>query len=267
VSGRSAARPQEKAPKSGAPVKRRRQRPALATGRVAWTPLEAVVVLAAMVAFLVAKEAALGVSALSRATVRGAILGRAGVLTFYYLAQLGMLVVLARRHGAATLPAFGLGRPRVGWLSRLTSAALVAGLLVGMRLFSYVYGVTVNALGWRPPVGAGSSLTAVFGPDALGLALAVAMAVVVGPIVEEMVFRSVLLGGIAARWGEKAGIVGSALLFASFHVTPWMLVPAAALGIATGWLARSRRSLWPAVVLHSLYNGVAVAAAFYVARR
>jgi membrane protease YdiL (CAAX protease family) len=35
------------------------------------------------------------------------------------------------------------------------------------------------------------------------------------------------------------------------------------LGVALGWLAWRQRSVWPAIALHSLYNAVAVAAAFY----
>ena len=36
--------------------------------------------------------------------------------------------------------------------------------------------------------------------------------------------------------------------------------------VALGWLAWTRRSLWPAIGLHVLYNAVAVAAAFMLPR-
>jgi membrane protease YdiL (CAAX protease family) len=44
-------------------------------------------------------------------------------------------------------------------------------------------------------------------------------------------------------------------------------MPMVLLGVALGWLAWWRRGLWPAIVLHALYNGASVAAAFWLVLR
>ena len=90
------------------------------------------------------------------------------------------------------------------------------------------------------------------------------MLVFVGPFVEELVFRGALLRGLEAKLGAWPAIVIQALLFAAFHRSWWLLLPMTVLGIALGWLAHERRSLWPAIALHSLYNALSVAAVLWV---
>ncbi|WP_134774529.1 CPBP family intramembrane glutamic endopeptidase [Ornithinimicrobium flavum] len=96
------------------------------------------------------------------------------------------------------------------------------------------------------------------GPAALvGLAVAV---VGIGPFVEEIIFRRVLLGWLEARTGVLLALVGQAVLFAVLHVLPQAMVLTFFLGLATGILARRHRSLWPAVALHATNNAVALLA-------
>jgi membrane protease YdiL (CAAX protease family) len=109
------------------------------------------------------------------------------------------------------------------------------------------------------------SLPGLFGSDAVGLLLAIVMVVVVGPLVEEAVFRGALLEGLAARFGVWPAIFVQAALFAAFHRSLWLLFPTFVLGVALGWLAHERESLWPPIAMHALYNAITVAAAFLVA--
>jgi membrane protease YdiL (CAAX protease family) len=91
--------------------------------------------------------------------------------------------------------------------------------------------------------------------------------VLVGPFVEELLFRGVLLTALDERFGGLVAVLLSAPIFAALHGSVWSFVPLLFLGVALGSLTLSRRSLWPAVVLHAAYNGVFVAAAFWVAAR
>ena len=84
-------------------------------------------------------------------------------------------------------------------------------------------------------------------------------------MVEEAVFRGALLEGMTARWGVGVAVVAQAALFAAFHRSLWLLFPTFVLGLALGWLAHNRESLWPPIALHALYNAITVAAAFLVA--
>lgn len=237
---------------------------AAADGLVAWSVVDAVAILAVLFASLLATQAVLGSELVSVMPGAARIAARAVVLAGFDGIALGVLAFLASRRGSGLWRAFGLGRLEVGWRHRLTSATLVVGLLVATRLVSTLWGAVASAAGFDPP--SASTLSSVFGRGGAGLALSVVMVVVVAPLTEELVFRGVVLRALAQRLGRWWAIVASAVLFAAYHGTAWTAVPLAALGMATGWLAWNRRSLWPAIALHALYNGVIVAAAFWLAR-
>lgn len=96
------------------------------------------------------------------------------------------------------------------------------------------------------------------GPAALvGLAVAV---VGIGPLVEEIIFRRVLLGWLEARTGIVLAVLAQAVLFAALHVIPQAMVLTFFLGLATAVLARRHRSLWPALALHATNTAVALLA-------
>ena len=75
-----------------------------------------------------------------------------------------------------------------------------------------------------------------------------------------------IMGVVASYTPATKVIVNgvSAVLFAVYHVNAWLFLPMLVFGLALGWLTWTRRSLWPAIAMHVLYNGLAVAAAFSV---
>ena len=95
----------------------------------------------------------------------------------------------------------------------------------------------------------------------------VAVVVLLGPFVEELMLRGVVLSAARTRMPSTPAIASTALLFAALHGNAWSFVPLAFLGLALGWVVERFRSVWPAVVLHAGYNAVLVAAAFWVASR
>lgn len=96
--------------------------------------------------------------------------------------------------------------------------------------------------------------------------LAAVMLVLVGPFVEECVFRGALMRGLEARIGAWPAIIAQAVLFAAFHRSWWLLFPMTVLGVALGWLAHERKSLWPAIALHAAYNSLTVGAVVWLSR-
>jgi membrane protease YdiL (CAAX protease family) len=190
---------------------------------------------------------------------------RIGVLALYYAVQVAVLVWLVRRRGGEPAAALGLSGRAFTVTGALASAGLVAGGLVITRLLASAYAYLTRLWGLMPAEGA--DLPSLFGADATGFVLAVLMVVLVGPLVEEAVFRGALLEGLAARFGAWPAIVAQAALFAALHRSLWLLFPTFALGIVLGYLAHERESLWPPIVLHSLYNAITVAAAFLAVAR
>lgn len=239
-------------------------RPRAAAARP-WSLADAAAVLAVTLALFFAKDALLSAPALAKLPLQGALIARMGVLVVYYAVQVVFLVWLARRRGTAFAEAYRL-RPGFDLRETLVSVGYVIGMLLATRVAAFVYGMIARAVGFAPPSGS-SDLTAIFGSGGLGLALAIALVVVIGPVIEELAFRGVLLEGLRERFGTRVAVVGSAILFSAFHFNAWMIVPTTVLGLALGYLAVRRRTLLPAIVVHALYNGVAVAAAFYTASR
>lgn len=231
-------------------------------GGFQWTLLEAVAMLSVTFSAFMVKELINASEAMLSLPSGLAIAARVGVLAAYYAVQVALLVWLVRRRGGDPLAALGLRAAGTSGRHALTSAWLVVAGLVVTRLVASLYAFLTRELGMMPS--GGVDLTALFGSDAVGVLLAVLMVVLVGPVVEEAVFRGALLEGLAARFGAWPAIFAQAALFAAFHRSWWLLLPTLVLGIVLGWLAHERESLWPPIALHALYNALTVAAAFVV---
>lgn len=87
--------------------------------------------------------------------------------------------------------------------------------------------------------------------------------VVLAPLLEEVVFRGFLFQGIARRTGFWGAALGSSAVFGLFHGQWNVAVDTFILGIAACWLVWSTRSVWPAILLHMLKNGIAFWVFFY----
>lgn len=244
----------------------RADRTAGASGKSAsatWRPIDAAAVLAVVFAALLLKNWILGSAWVQDLTETGVIAARVLILLGFYALQLAFLLILARRRGGFA-SAFSLGRTGGRWTSWVTAGGLVLALMVATRAAGWAYQVVVRALGLETPLVVDVPLTSIFGPGVMGLVLSVVFVVFLAPLTEELVFRRVLLEALGTHMGPWFALVVQALLFALYHLTPWLFGPAFVLGIACGWLAQRRATLWPAIALHAAYNALLVAAAFYL---
>ncbi len=74
------------------------------------------------------------------------------------------------------------------------------------------------------------------------------------PFSEEILFRGVVANALN-RYGAFAGIVVSSIIFGLAHGVSVILTIAIMVGILSAVLFRATGSVWPSVVLHSVYNG------------
>lgn len=79
-------------------------------------------------------------------------------------------------------------------------------------------------------------------------------ACIVAPVLEEMLFRGVILRGFLRRYSRTFAILWSAALFGFAHLNVYQMMTALAIGIVGGWLYERCRSLWPCILLHASYN-------------
>ena len=80
----------------------------------------------------------------------------------------------------------------------------------------------------------------------------------VGPIVEELLFRGTVTKLLLSRYKPWVAIVLSGLLFGIYHMNPVQIVAASFSGFFLGWLYYRTRSLVPCIVVHILNNSLSV---------
>lgn len=78
--------------------------------------------------------------------------------------------------------------------------------------------------------------------------------VVVGPIVEELIFRGLILQGFRRNYKAFTAVIMSALLFALFHLNPWQFPATFVLGILLGWIMIRTNNIVLAIIGHSINN-------------
>jgi sodium transport system permease protein len=97
-----------------------------------------------------------------------------------------------------------------------------------------------------------------FGTAGLPLAAKLALIALLPAVCEEVCFRGVVLSGLRSSGTAAGAVVGSAVLFGLFHVSPYHAVPAAVLGALFAIVVLATRSIVPGVVGHLVANGFAV---------
>jgi membrane protease YdiL (CAAX protease family) len=102
------------------------------------------------------------------------------------------------------------------------------------------------------PLSAGEQ--AMFGRLGSGSFGAFVLIGVLAPVLEEMLFRGVILRSFLNQYSKWTAIVGSAALFGFAHLNIYQFAVGLVLGVFLGWLYERTRSLWPCICLHAGYN-------------
>lgn len=90
--------------------------------------------------------------------------------------------------------------------------------------------------------------------DPAPIVLVFLMLVVVGPVVEELLMRGILLRALAVNWGPIAGVLVSAVTFALLHGNRGQITYAFVPGIVFALVVLRTGSLGVSMVLHALIN-------------
>jgi len=101
-----------------------------------------------------------------------------------------------------------------------------------------------------------------FGGGAGDLPLALLTVSLAAPVAEEAFFRGYLFAGLREHTSLRGAILVSAALFALVHVLPISMPPLFVLGVLFALLYQQTGSIWPAVILHSSMNTLAVLASY-----
>jgi membrane protease YdiL (CAAX protease family) len=80
--------------------------------------------------------------------------------------------------------------------------------------------------------------------------------VIIAPIVEELIFRGVIMNGFIRNYSKTGAIIYSALLFALFHLNPWQFPATFLLGIVLGFVRIRTKSVLACILGHAIHNGI-----------
>ncbi|WP_339812933.1 CPBP family intramembrane glutamic endopeptidase [uncultured Imperialibacter sp.] len=78
--------------------------------------------------------------------------------------------------------------------------------------------------------------------------------VVAAPILEELLFRGIILEGLLKNYSPPKAIIWSALIFGIAHFNPWQAIGATATGVLIGWAYVRTNSLIPGIIIHFFNN-------------
>ncbi|SIN94501.1 hypothetical protein SAMN05444165_0193 [Paraburkholderia phenazinium] len=203
----------------------------------------------------------------------------------------GVLYFVTDLHaGTASLSPTGSGVLRMDWQSRLATTYLWAvvfcalGLAWAARLLTWrdwlgggrwkrkwfvwpaillgfaLLHPAVSLRGITPKVPpSGWPVALVHGAESVGgIALALFVLSVLVPIVEELVFRGCLLGGLSRHISFGWANLLQALLFAAMHRDVWHFGYLFAMGAVSGWLVKKTKGLSMSILLHALNNAIFV---------
>lgn len=90
----------------------------------------------------------------------------------------------------------------------------------------------------------------------LGIWGGIARVVIIAPIVEELIFRGVIMSGFMRNYKAGYAIFYSALLFALFHLNPWQFPATFLLGLILGWIRIRTDSIIASISGHAIHNGL-----------
>lgn len=149
-----------------------------------------------------------------------------------------------------------LGLDQAGWRRALLLAVGVAALALPvallLNLVSEMVLVTLRGKAEMQPTMQILEMTVgTFRRACFGLT-----AVVLAPVVEEILFRGVLYPAIKLRGYPKSALIGTSLLFAAIHGSLMTLVPLFFLAAVFVWLYERTGTLAASIAAHSFFNTV-----------
>lgn len=87
--------------------------------------------------------------------------------------------------------------------------------------------------------------------------------VIAAPILEELIFRGIVLDGLLRKYSPVKSIIISSLLFGLVHLNPWQFMSAFILGLFSGWVYYKTGKLTLSVIVHLVNNFVAFVGMFF----
>lgn len=89
-----------------------------------------------------------------------------------------------------------------------------------------------------------------------GIYGAILKVVILAPVIEELIFRGIIMHGLMRNYSKFTAVFASALIFALFHLNPWQFPATFILGIVLGILMVRTRNIYLCILGHAINNGL-----------
>lgn len=96
-----------------------------------------------------------------------------------------------------------------------------------------------------------------------GIYGAILKVVIMAPIIEEMIFRGVIMHGLMRNYSKFTAVFVSALMFALFHLNPWQFPATFILGLLLGILMVRTNNIYLCILGHAINNGLVLVSIQY----
>jgi len=87
--------------------------------------------------------------------------------------------------------------------------------------------------------------------------------VIAAPILEELIFRGIILDGLLKKYSPIKSILISSILFGLVHLNPWQFIAAFSMGVFAGWIYYKTKSVSFAIIIHVVNNLTAFLMGFF----
>ncbi|MCL2882664.1 MAG: CPBP family intramembrane metalloprotease [Coriobacteriia bacterium] len=154
-----------------------------------------------------------------------------------------------------------LRSPRSFTIGRVVVAVVSASVLLRLAALAWTIWAA-PLLHWSVP--RSESMSYLFGSSTTGAVAALLIVAILGPFIEELAFRVIIQEWFVAHLPILVAVIITTAIFAASHVSLWAAPLYVLLGIVCSWLAWKSKTIWPAVIVHAIYNATAVIAAFYL---
>ncbi|MBO76478.1 MAG: hypothetical protein CME17_03525 [Gemmatimonadetes bacterium] len=88
--------------------------------------------------------------------------------------------------------------------------------------------------------------------------------VIAAPVLEELIFRGVMLDGLLRIYSPTKAVIASSLLFGLIHLNPAQFVGAALVGGFMGWVYVHTRSVMATILIHASFNLTAFTEGYFI---
>ena len=158
-------------------------------------------------------------------------------LMFVLLCRIPMRIAFPLRRTDSSLAAFGV--------------AIALGVSVIGGFASSLIQMLLGALGLQAQLSSGLSMPTHFS----SFLVYMLYVVLLSPLVEEVIFRGIILNSMR-RFGDSFALLVSALLFALFHGNLIQAPNAFLMGLVIGYFVLCTGSLWTGIVIHMINNSL-----------